>query len=172
MISDDLALVRDWRNSDRVRPYMYTTHEITAQEHAAWWDRASRDERVRHYVFEVKDRPVGVVNIVDIDRVSGTASWGFYLGVDDAPPGCGSVMEYLALAEAFENLGIRKLNCEVLSFNERPLKLHARFGFEREGLRRAHKLHDGEFQDVVELALFADQWPQVAESLERVVFRG
>lgn len=172
MSADDLDMVREWRNSDRVRPYMYTTHQITEQEHQTWWSGVSDDDTVRYYIAEVDDRPFGVVNIVDIDHVHGTASWGFYIGADDAPRGGGSVMEFLALEMAFGQLGVRKLVCEVLAYNERPLRLHEKFGFQREGLRRAHKFHHDHYEDVVELALFASEWPDAAERLAPIVFRG
>ena len=103
---------------------------------------------------------VGLSNIVAIDPSHGTAEWGFYIGAEDAPQGSGSVMEFLTLEEAFGPLQIRKLTCEVLAFNERPLKMHRKFGFVQEGVLRAHKLHDGTYEDVVQLALFADEWPR------------
>lgn len=172
MTSGDLAMVREWRNSDNVRPYMYTTHEITQAEHEAWWARVSVDPRSRHYVFCVNDVPVGVVNIVEIDEYNGTASWGYYIGAENAPPGTGSAMEYIALDMVFGELGIRKLVCEVFAFNKRPLKMHARFGFVQEGVRRAHKKHEDAYEDVIELGVFAEEWAQVRDGLTPVVFRG
>ena len=80
-------------------------------------------------------------------------------------------MEYLALQEVFEHLGLRKLVCQVFADNVPPLKLHAKFGFQQEGYRRAHRLHNGEFTDIVELALFAEDWPKVAEEMAPRVFR-
>ena len=172
MTDDDLNMVFRWRNSEQVRPFMYTTHEISETEHLAWWARVKDDPAKCYLVFEVDGRPIGLSNIVAIDTAHGTASWGFYIGAEDAPQGSGSVMEFLTLEEAFGPLHIRKLTCEVLAFNERPLKMHRKFGFVEEGVLRAHKLHDGAYEDVVLLALFADEWPATAERLAPIVFRG
>lgn len=172
MSEDDLQLVREWRNSERVRHYMYTTHVITEDEHRSWWERLKGDPATRYCIFELDNRPIGVVNIVSIDRTHNTANWGYYLGADDAPPGSGAAMAYFALAEVFENLGIRKLVGKVFVGNPRSIKLHEKFGFKQEGYRREHLLHGEEYMDVVEFALFGRDWPAIAERLAPTVFRG
>ena len=171
MTDDDLDIVFRWRNSEQVRPFMYTTHEISETEHLAWWARVQGDPTKRYSFFEMDGRPIGFSSVVDIDTSNGTASWGFYIGAEDAPQGSGSVMEFLTLEEAFGPLHIRKLTCEVLAFNERSLKMNRKFGYVQEGVLRAHKLHDGTYEDVVLLALFADGWPATAERLAPIVFR-
>lgn len=168
----DLPLVLQWRNSQRVRQFMFSTHIISEDEHQSWWQRASIDRASRHYVFEVDGRPVGVVNFVEMDEPDGTAAWGLYLGADDTEPGTGSAMAWFALSEAFGPLGVRKLLCDVFASNEVALGLYEKVGFQREGVRRAHRFHDDRYEDVVELALFADDWSRIAEELAPVVFRG
>jgi len=172
MTEADLALVLAWRNADHVRRFMFTDRVIAPEEHLGWWERTSTDRATRHYIFEFDGAPVGVVNVTDIDPVDGTASWGLYLGAEDAEPGTGSAMAWLALSQVFGPLGVRKLLCEAFAFNEAALGLYDKLGFLREGLRVAHRLHDEVFEDVVELALFADDWKRLAPSLAPVVFRG
>lgn len=150
---------------------MFTDTLISREQHHAWWHRTDVDDTTRHYVFEIDGRPVGVVNVTGIDGANGTASWGLYLGEEDMEPGSGSAMAWLALTEVFGVLGVRKLLCEAFAFNEPALGLYDKFGFKREGLRIAHRVHAGAPEDVVELALFADDWAALAESLVPVSFR-
>jgi UDP-4-amino-4,6-dideoxy-N-acetyl-beta-L-altrosamine N-acetyltransferase len=171
MTESDLTIVREWRNSDRVRPFMYSVHVISEDEHAAWWSRAKDDPRSRYYVFEVDGRPVGSSNVVEMDPVDLTASWGFYIGAEDAPPGSGSAMEFLTVSEVFGPLGIRKLCGEVFATNTRSLKMQKKLGFKDEGILRAHRYHDGVYEDVIRIALFAEEWPPIAERVAPIMFR-
>jgi len=172
MTEADLPLVLSWHNSDSVRRYMFTDGVITEAEHRAWWKRTSVEDASRHYVFELDGRPSGVVNVTGLDCIDGTASWGLYLADNDAEPGTGSAMAWLALSEVFGPLGVRRLLCEAFAFNEAALRLYDKLGFRREGLRVAHRKHGAAFEDVVELALFSDDWERLATSLAPVVFRG
>jgi UDP-4-amino-4,6-dideoxy-N-acetyl-beta-L-altrosamine N-acetyltransferase len=168
--SRDRAQLLVWRNSERVRVNMYTDHMIGEDEHASWFESALIDERARHLVFEERSRAVGFVSFTGISRVHGRCTWAFYLGEVDVQRGAGSVMELLALDFAFGPLALRKLCCEVFSFNASVVRLHERFGFKREGLLRAHNLKGDKYEDIVLLARFAEGWPDERRSLVERLF--
>lgn len=170
MTEADLALVLEWRNSERVRPYMYTTHEISLQEHLSWWRRASVDESVRHYIFEIAERPMGVLNIVDMDSQNGTAAWGFYVGAEDAPQGAGSALGFLGLEEAFVHLGLRAVRSSVLASNTRSINLHRRLGFAQEQAARSRDVEGGDSVDTVEFTLSAEEWAGISREIALQVF--
>jgi UDP-4-amino-4,6-dideoxy-N-acetyl-beta-L-altrosamine N-acetyltransferase len=170
MAEEDRARVLSWRNQDRIRVNMYNSHVIAPDEHDRWFDRAVKDASAVYRIFEHRDRPLGFVSFTGLDRIHGRSSWAFYLGEADAPRGSGAAMELLALDEAFGPIGIRKLCCEVFAFNAGVVRLHARFGFVREGLLEKHHLKDGEFQDIVCLARFADGWATDRAALMTSVF--
>lgn len=157
MNSADLDRVLKWRNHPSIRTNMYTQHEITPVEHQAWWERVKDSPNFRPYIYERDGIPLGYVAFSEISSKNKTATWAFYSS-PDARRGTGSLMEFLALDEAFGAIGLRKLSCEVLGRNARVVKMHERFGFQREGLFREHVLIDGAFDDVHRLALFANEW--------------
>jgi UDP-4-amino-4,6-dideoxy-N-acetyl-beta-L-altrosamine N-acetyltransferase len=168
----DLDLVLIWRNDPRVRNNMYTNHIITEAEHRSWFGRASIDPSKRLLMcVDESDVPVGVIIFSDIDQVQKRATWAFYSG-DSARRGVGSEMERLALDYAFDNLGLKKLNCEVLSFNMPVVAFHRKHGFQVEGIFRAHYSRDGVAHDVYRLALCREAWlehvrPAVMRTQER-----
>ncbi|MHB9149526.1 MAG: UDP-4-amino-4,6-dideoxy-N-acetyl-beta-L-altrosamine N-acetyltransferase [Thermoleophilia bacterium] len=170
MTADDLQRVFEWRNQERIRNAMYTDHVISWEEHTQWFARVSSDPSNRQLVFQVDGRPVGVVSFADIDAVNQRARWGFYLGESDVAPGTGSRMEFLALEFAFETLGLRKLSCEVFSFNDKVTKMHGKFGFVEEGRFRQHILKDGVFEDIVVLGMLKAEWLSRRDKMRDILF--
>ena len=57
----------------------------------------------------------------------------------------------------FTNLNLRKITLGVVSANQSAVKLYERMGFEKEGLLKSHCFHDGQWQDVLRMALFSDK---------------
>lgn len=172
MVEDDLETVLEWRNQPWIRANMYTDHQISLEEHRAWFSRAKTDPNAAYLVCECDGVPIGCVNFVQIERKNEKAFWGFYLGEENGPKGRGSAMEFLALDYAFGPLGLRKLCAEVFAFNEKVLKLHGKFGFQQEGVYRRHVLKNSAYQDVVAIALFKEEWQSLREKMEKVCFRG
>ena len=153
----DLEMLRGWRNAPEVRLRMYTQHEISPEEHRRWWEAKSRSERDRLLIFSQGGRPCGFFAFSEIHPDWRTASWAFY-AAPDAPKGTGSRMEMRALDMAFGELGLRKLCCEVLSSNPGVLALHLKHGFVQEGLLRHHVRTPEGFDNIHQLAIFAQDW--------------
>jgi UDP-4-amino-4,6-dideoxy-N-acetyl-beta-L-altrosamine N-acetyltransferase len=164
MEDSDVQTVRRWRNHPDVRRNMYTQHEISAEEHESWWSKV-RDDLTRRYLIMVDDHGTGygAVNFTNINTTSGTADWAFY-SADTNRKGIGSMMERKALEYAFSELALRKLSCEVLSFNQRVIGLHRRHGFLVEGVFKNHFVGlDGTCHDVYRLALTKKDWETIKE---------
>lgn len=170
MIEADKYMVLAWRNDERVRQHMYTSHIISDAEHDAWFAKALTSHDQKHFIFQNNERPTGVVSFSGINRHDQTAYWAFYLGEIDVPKGTGSVMEFLALEYAFGDLGLFKLSCEVLATNPGVVKMHKRFGFREEGIFRSHRLREEGRIDVYRLALFNDEWVSLREKVKMLLF--
>jgi RimJ/RimL family protein N-acetyltransferase len=97
------------------------------------------------------------VTFSDIDPVHGTATWGFYTGVD-APRGTGTRMLTRALEYAFGDLGLRKVSADVISSNEASVRVHRRLGFQLEGTFKEHRVTATGYVDVYRFALFEREW--------------
>lgn len=158
IIEADLALVLIWRNAPKVRRNMYAHHEISASEHRAWFKKMKSNPESLWYIYEDSvNKPQGVVYFNPYKPRSGNSFWGFYTGTD-ASPGTGSRMAFESLDKAFNELGLRKLNGEVLTTNKKSITLHRRNGFVEEGLFRAFHFDGEKYIDVVRLGIFANEW--------------
>jgi UDP-4-amino-4,6-dideoxy-N-acetyl-beta-L-altrosamine N-acetyltransferase len=153
----ELELMRAWRNAPAVRTNMYTRHEISCEEHLAWWEKTKEREDQKYFMYEVAGVPAGIAAFTCIDFQSRNSAWAFYAS-PTAPRGIGSKMEFLMLEHAFGTLHLHKLYCEVLAFNMPAIKLHQKFGFEVEGIfRNQHKVNDV-FVDTYRFGILAAQW--------------
>ena len=160
----EVEMMRLWRNAPAVRMYMYSTHEISREEHLAWWDRIRERTDCRYFIYEAGRQPLGVVGITQINQQNRNASWAFY-AAPGAPRGTGSRMELMALDYAFSELHLNKLCCEVLATNQAVISLHQKFGFKVEGvLREQHRTENG-FIDVYRFGILKHEWANIRPSV-------
>ncbi|RZT15333.1 RimJ/RimL family protein N-acetyltransferase [Kribbella sp. VKM Ac-2569] len=128
---DDVDTIRRLRNQQANRDVSITSHEITADEHAAWWAKTSADPSRRVLIYE-RDGIAGVVNFFDLDGTTG--AWGFFLDADglaergETLPAWIEIMRE-ATAYAFDELGLEVLTGEVLEHNTVVRQMNRRFRF-------------------------------------------
>ena len=166
----DKDLILQWRNLDRVRTNMYNDYIISKEEHDAWFSRALVDTNAVYLVFSYENRPIGFASFTNISISHNRCYWAFYLGEVDVPRGSGSVMEFFSLDYAFLTLKIRKLCCEVFTFNSGVIKLHEKFGFIHEGQFSQHYKKNERYEDIVCLAKFASSWTDERPAFENRLF--
>tara|TARA_R110002020_G_scaffold20990_12_gene70999 strand:- start:1868 stop:2416 length:549 start_codon:yes stop_codon:yes gene_type:complete len=165
IVENDLELMRSWRNIPNVRANMYTQHEITQEEHLAWWQRVNNSCENLYLMYELNSLPAGVVYFNKIDRSSNNAAWGFY-AAPNAPRGTGTKMEFLALDYAFKKLELHKLYCEVLEYNSPVIKLHGKFGFKQEGIFKQQFRCDEKYLNVYRLGILCSEWELSRDIME------
>ncbi len=131
-IEDDVDTIRRLRNQQANRDVSITSHEISADEHAAWWAKASVDPHRRVLIYSRDGVTAGVVNFFDLEGSS--AAWGFFLDADglaergETLPAWIEVMRE-ATAYAFDELGVDLLTGEVLELNAVVRQMNRRFRF-------------------------------------------
>lgn len=158
MTEKDLKQVLSWRNHPDIRRYMYSQHDISVEEHAAWFAQVSKEPGRHLLIFEVDSTPFGFINIHQI-AVGGVAEWGFY-AAPDSLKGTGDALGHAALRYAFEAVELHKLCGHALAFNQRSIRFHLKLGFKREGRLRQHHFDGQQYHNVVCFGLLADEWRQ------------
>lgn len=149
-------MVLSWRNHPEIRRYMYTQHEISSDEHARWFARASQDSQRHLLVFANEKTALGFINIHQIAS-GGIADWGFY-AAPDAPRGTGRALGQAALRYAFQVARLHKLCGQALAFNKRSIRFHLNLGFQREGVLRQQHFDGEQYHDVLCFGLLAREW--------------
>ena len=124
-------LILPWRNAPNVRRAMFTQHEISPEEHRAWFQSIKSDPSARWFLYlDENGVPCGVVYFTSLGAAHGGPFWGFYSS-PDALPGTGIRMGLEAMDYVLRELGQRKVNGEVLASNQRSLDLHKKIGFQQ-----------------------------------------
>ncbi|MGU7811283.1 UDP-4-amino-4,6-dideoxy-N-acetyl-beta-L-altrosamine N-acetyltransferase [Burkholderia sp. AW49-1] len=152
------AQVREIRNQDGVRAAMYTDHLITIAEHERWLVKLAHDAtQIVFAVLNDDDHPIGVISLNALDRKHQKSDWAFYLSETERG-GLGAALEFQLIEFAFNALQLRKLNCEVIETNDVVVRLHKKFHFAEEGLRRSNVEKNGQRIGVYLLGLTREDW--------------
>ena len=107
-----------------------------------------------------------------INQIHKHADWAFYLNPDFlTAKGLGTLMEFHFLNYVFSNFEIEKLNCEVLEINPSVIKLHKKFGFTEEGIRRNNIIKDNSRIDVHLLGILKEEWNQIKTKFTKIIER-
>ena len=167
----DADTVRVMRNHPEVRKYMYTDHQISEEEHRNWLNMLQTNKSTEAFVIYREQHPIGLVSLSKISSRHATADWAYYLDPNEQGGGVGVLVEYALLEYAFGIVGLSKLNCEVLATNPRVVKLHQKFGFQEEGIRRSNIVKDGQRIDVYLLRETADEWDAGKSKFKKIVDR-
>jgi len=159
------------RNQPAVRQHMYSDHEIGEAEHAAWLASLRGNPRQQVFAVMVEGALGGLVSLNAIDPQHGRADWAFYIDNALQGKGLGSLIEFKLLDHAFGAAGLHKLNCEVLASNTAVVRMHQKFGFQLEGVRRQNIVKEGLRVDVVLLGMTRDEWQAQRPKMAAVVGR-
>ena len=132
--TSDLDDLRRWRNHPHVRRAMVTQHEISPEEHLAWWEKLRNDDTKHWYIYTEKEVPAAVTCFFGLDRARRTSWWGFYLcDYSDAVRAHRSALAQrlvgTMIEHAFEGMELDLLLCEVRESNPAAIELYRKFGF-------------------------------------------
>lgn len=171
----DLEKIRLWRTNPEVTKYMYTDPLITREEQLQWFKKINSDSTKRYWVVNVDGQDVGIVCLYGIDFLNKRATWAYYIGEENIRGiGIGKNIELNILDYVFEVLLLNKLCCEVLTENEKVVKIHEKLGSKIEGVRRQHILKGEEYKDIVEMGILREEWKNIKNNFEyfKGIFEG
>lgn len=169
--SDDIELVRNWRNSPDVAPYMYNETHISEEQQIKWFEKISNENSSVYWIIEFEGKKLGLASLTGIDKTLSSCYWAFYLGdLSVRGGGIGAKIEYNVLEYVFNELKLNKLRCEVFISNDKVIKMHEKFGFRREAYYREHCLKNNQKLDVVGLALLQTEWSLIRETMKNKIY--
>ncbi|MCD8131223.1 MAG: UDP-4-amino-4,6-dideoxy-N-acetyl-beta-L-altrosamine N-acetyltransferase [Lachnospiraceae bacterium] len=168
---EDLALVMDWRMRPYITEYMYTDPVLTMEGQLKWFGRISADPTQRNWIIRYEGQPVGLINLVDIDRVNSRCVWGYYVAEKD----CRSLklatyLEWNLYDYVFETLSLHKLCNETFTANKQVVRMHQLCGSKEDGVLRDHICKNGVYYDVSMGSILAGEWAEKKKTVKYETF--
>ena len=131
MTAEDTDRIVAWRNKEFVRKNFIYQEFFTSEGHLAWIKNQVEPGHVVQFIICLQDnREIGSVYLRDIDRESGTAEYGIFIGEEDAL-GCGDGTEAARqiLSYAFHTLALKRVFLRFLSDNIGARRSYMHAGF-------------------------------------------
>ncbi|WET82054.1 GNAT family protein [Amycolatopsis sp. QT-25] len=135
------------------------THtEFTADQIRTWLaGRPGLDDRADYAIVRQDDRAhVGDLALTDVDKDNRSAAFRIALnGPEFYGKGYGTEATKLVLEYAFGVVGLHRVSLEVFDYNPRARRAYEKAGFVGEGLQREALWWDGEWHDVITMAVLS-----------------
>lgn len=163
----ELEVVMNWRMLPEITKFMYTDPVITMEEQEQWYIKSKEDKSNLNFMIEADGEPIGVLNIVDIDKKNQKCSWGYYIAVKEKRSlQLAMRIEWNLYDYVFEVLGLNKLEGEIFSFNKAVIRIHNMCGSKNEGELKQHICKNGIFYDVTLQGILKEEWNLLKEKYD------
>lgn len=103
---EDRKILFEWANDPEVRKASFETHEITWEEHCAWYERIMTEGNVLQYILEEEGKPSGQIRFAVKE---GNAEISYSIAPESRGRG---------LAACMISMGIRKARSEKRDISE------------------------------------------------------
>jgi|TARA_B100001964_G_C14160762_1_gene566578 hypothetical protein len=158
---EDLALLRDWRNQERLKKYFREYRLLNMLNQLDWFKNISTSTVNDMFLILADDNPVGVCGLTHINWKDRSAEISHYLGkqTNSAVDVAIGLEAYDFLKKkAFLEYNLNRLYGGPFSFNKGAIKLALHCGFKKEAVLRQSIFWNGKYWDTVILSLLAEEY--------------
>ena len=160
---DDVPRFVRWYSDLRTTRTLLMISPLGEALEERWFDGMIAAHGTDRFFFVIcrrsDDRPVGSIDLHEVDRRNGSASLGIAIGEeDDRGRGYGTDALTALVAFGFDQLRLERIELDVYDFNDRARAVYERVGFVHEGTMRHALFRDGAFHDVHRMAVLRDDW--------------
>jgi RimJ/RimL family protein N-acetyltransferase len=139
LTSDQLEMVRSWRNHPEVSRFMFDQQTISPEQQQAWFRKISHDEQCAHYVIYYRQQEMGLIYIHSADNTPLSQSKiiepGMYLTYTS--PYRGTLLAFspaLTMIDyCFDTLRCNHLIARVKHDNQPALRFNQQLGYKEVG---------------------------------------
>lgn len=154
--------IAKWQNDVQVKyqliGYRMPIHEKSVEK---WVDSIGQETGATRAVYGVflDQKAIGLAWLCNIDYVNSWCNAGAFISdLNFRNKGYGKSIFYILADFAFNGLGLRKVELEVISNNYAAIKLYKQIGFSLDGSRRDHFFKNGKFIDVNIMSLLSSEF--------------
>lgn len=158
---EDLPLLRDWRNQERVRKCCREYRLLNMANQVNWFEKNITSGVDHMFIVAVDDEPVGVCGLTHINWKNRSTEIAYYLGRQISPAAdvaIGIEVYSFIKKKAFEEYNMNRVTGEAFSFNKGAIDLALKCGFRKEGIMRQSVFWSGKYWDSVLLGMLAHEY--------------
>ena len=162
---EDLDYINAWRNDlkNKIMSQGFRL-PITKVQDENWLKQKMSNTSSNEVYFIIESindaNPIGLIQLTEIDYISGLATWGLIIG-DKNQRGKGYSKEaaILLFKYAFNMLNLNKIIGYPILYNDATIKMHKSIGiFKEEGILNKHYYLNGEYHDILILSVFREDF--------------
>lgn len=158
----DMGLVTKWHNDPEIMRLFAFTKPTSEEYWLDWYDRMVNNPNVKYFGVAKKgnDELIGYVHLEQIYWAHKLCrDIGILIGEKgEWSKGYGTEAMRLLIDHAFNKLGLHRLELMTFPFNERGLRVWDKLGFKKEGIMRKSRYVDGEWHDLIFMALLDEEY--------------
>ena len=157
---EDTGLIVAWRSNPEVMKNFIFRQPFTRELHENWLATKVDTGKVIQYIIVDKEtgRSVGSVYFRDIDPENESAEYGIFIGEEDClGRGFGTETARLFTRFGLDVLKLHRISLRVLSGNDIARRSYEKSGFIMEGIFRDMVKLDGEYRDVIFMAMLSEE---------------
>jgi diamine N-acetyltransferase len=167
----DLQTLYAWRNqTDFLSLFSPRRTVVSYEKFLVEHKRDMERERHLQFIAEItgKNKALGTIYSYNLNLVDGNAFIGGYMPEDTRGLGYGAISCALYLPYLFEFFLLHKVYFEAFGYNKFSLPMLRNFGFVEEGRFKEHRFHDGEYHDLIRMAVYRDDLKKTQSLLARL----
>jgi RimJ/RimL family protein N-acetyltransferase len=161
----DLNFLRDLHNDPEIANLIGGwSFPISMADQEEWYKKTRIDEHTKRFIIELIDshEAIGYTGLWDIDWKDRRAYTGIILKRDYWGKGYGRDSVMTLMHYAFYELGLMRLDSDIIEYNNSSLKLYLeRCGWKKEGIRRRHIFRNGRFFDRILIGILREEYEEM-----------
>ncbi len=147
-------LVREWRNHENIRKWMYNDHLISSVEHQEFIENLKNENKNVYWIVKNKGNEyLGTISLQRIDFKNKNAYLGIYANPLLNKRGKGKILITSLKQMVFRVVNLHTLKPEVLEDNDKGIYFYKSSGFNEEGRLKEFVFKDNQWKDVIIMGL-------------------
>jgi UDP-4-amino-4,6-dideoxy-N-acetyl-beta-L-altrosamine N-acetyltransferase len=154
---DEIEFVRNCRNHDEIRKWMYSDDIIPVQDHINFINSLKENNRNYYWLVKMEENYIGVISLNRIDFRNRNAYLGIYTNPFLVSRGKGELLIECIKKLAFDYANLHTLKIEVIDINEKAKNFYNKAGFREEGRLKEFVSRDGKWHDMIVMGITAPE---------------
>ncbi len=125
--ANEKEMVLKWRNDDSIKRWMFHKKSISLNEHLDFIKKLPFLSSSRYFLVKYVQRPIGVIDLTNIDYKTNSAYIGLY--AKPTLKGVGGYLLNTLIKYSKDELGLKKLIAQLYDNNQKALYLYEKFNF-------------------------------------------